>query len=681
MACSDQISTQDLINAKDDAVTLGEVATSRLGAESSGTPITTSTNRFGETTDTIQGRLNKLGVLFDDPIKDWSASLLVDDLRAHRYPATTGDIYIPVKPLPFTTGGSFNTDDWVILQGVIENELESRSFDLLSSAVNSSTLNPAGGQEISIKERVSGGGSLIGDTVLASGVTPNGIDIIQCVGVALLAIVIRTDLSMPDGFSTAEISATNLVDATGWSLGTYWSGTYAGGFTHTPPLTDGADILQRTVAVNEDSYYEVSIRVTSPFATKVSNSGWTVSLGGSPDFEMFEGTFTDHIYVRGIKAGAGGDIVITPENLFDGTLLEISVKEITGDTTSTTKYVDESGATSLEVRPLQSDQENVMIGKDNAMKNTTGLRNVAVGVRSMQTNTTGFWNVAIGHEALQLNNVGSRNVALGTFALRDNQVGHRNISLGSFSQLNNISGHNNIAIGADVLQRNETGFGNIGIGLANLSGDEVAVNLIGNVAIGYNCMTGIATDYNIAMGFEAGSKLKAGNEQIVIGKQSLRENTDGSRNIVIGHNSLNSVDINSPLRNVVVGTNVGNSSIDPQFNVLLGNNCAASLTTADSNIIIGYNIDVVSATTSFQLNIGNVIHGRMGASDRRIGIDVTVPTAKMHLAAGENKTFGASLKLDTGVLMATPEGGAIEYDGTNLYFTDSTNTRRTITFT
>ena len=124
MACSDQISTEDLLNAKLDATTLGEVATSRAGAESGGAPITKSTNRFNETTDTIQGRLNKLGVIVDDPIKNWSASLLVSDLRAHRYPATTGDVYVPVKPLPFTTGLTFNSADWVLWNGYADTQIE-----------------------------------------------------------------------------------------------------------------------------------------------------------------------------------------------------------------------------------------------------------------------------------------------------------------------------------------------------------------------------------------------------------------------------------------------------------------------------------------------------------------------------------------------------------------------------
>lgn len=83
----------------------------------------TWTSRTGIVRDTIQGALNKLGVLYDDPIRDWAPLLVVSDLRAHRYPASTGDIYIPVAPLPFTTGASFNTDNWVLLSGITSQDL------------------------------------------------------------------------------------------------------------------------------------------------------------------------------------------------------------------------------------------------------------------------------------------------------------------------------------------------------------------------------------------------------------------------------------------------------------------------------------------------------------------------------------------------------------------------------
>ena len=198
MACSDQISTEDLLNAKLDATTLGEVATSRVGAESGGAPITESTNRFNETTDTIQGRLNKLGVIVDDPIKDWSASLLVSDLRAHRYPATTGDVYVPIKPLPFTTGLTFNSADWALWNGYadiqIENVLindlsQAYEFDALDDAINNSAM--INGKVAHIKNSENSDGYDVWDIVLTSTVTSNPVDIITSVAVPLLSFVKR----------------------------------------------------------------------------------------------------------------------------------------------------------------------------------------------------------------------------------------------------------------------------------------------------------------------------------------------------------------------------------------------------------------------------------------------------------------------------------------------------------
>lgn len=59
----------------------------------------------------------------------------------------------------------------------------------------------------------------------------------------------------------------------------------------------------------------------------------------------------------------------------------------------------------------------------------------------------------------------------------------------------------------------------------------------------------------------------------------------------------------------------------------------------------------------------------------------TTPTAKVHLAAGTATANTAPLKLTSGVNLTTPEAGAIEYDGTNLYYTDGTATRRTLAST
>lgn len=51
------------------------------------------------------------------------------------------------------------------------------------------------------------------------------------------------------------------------------------------------------------------------------------------------------------------------------------------------------------------------------------------------------------------------------------------------------------------------------------------------------------------------------------------------------------------------------------------------------------------------------------------GFGLTVPTAILHIAAGTATASTAPLKLTAGTNLATTEAGAIEYDGTHLYFT------------
>ena len=59
-----------------------------------------------------------------------------------------------------------------------------------------------------------------------------------------------------------------------------------------------------------------------------------------------------------------------------------------------------------------------------------------------------------------------------------------------------------------------------------------------------------------------------------------------------------------------------------------------------------------------------------------VGIGTTSPTAYLHLKAGTATAGTAPIKLTAGTNLGTPEAGAIEFDGTNLYFTDSGGTRR-----
>ena len=62
----------------------------------------------------------------------------------------------------------------------------------------------------------------------------------------------------------------------------------------------------------------------------------------------------------------------------------------------------------------------------------------------------------------------------------------------------------------------------------------------------------------------------------------------------------------------------------------------------------------------------------------RVGFGVIAPTARIHMSAGSTTTNSAPLKFTSGPPMTTPEAGAVEFDGTNLYFTDNTNTRKAL---
>lgn len=61
-----------------------------------------------------------------------------------------------------------------------------------------------------------------------------------------------------------------------------------------------------------------------------------------------------------------------------------------------------------------------------------------------------------------------------------------------------------------------------------------------------------------------------------------------------------------------------------------------------------------------------------------VGIGQSTPTAVLHLKAGTTAASSAPLKLTAGTNMTTPENGAFEFDGTNLYFTVG-GVRKTVT--
>ena len=76
---------------------------------------------------------------------------------------------------------------------------------------------------------------------------------------------------------------------------------------------------------------------------------------------------------------------------------------------------------------------------------------------------------------------------------------------------------------------------------------------------------------------------------------------------------------------------------------------------------------------------GKILFGTSAYDEvnNRLGIGVTSPTSRLHLPAGTATAGTSPLKFTSGTNLTTPEAGAMEYDGTSLYFSPST-TRRTV---
>ena len=103
----------------------------------------------------------------------------------------------------------------------------------------------------------------------------------------------------------------------------------------------------------------------------------------------------------------------------------------------------------------------------------------------------------------------------------------------------------------------------------------------------------------------------------------------------------------------------------------------SSAATRPNNMFIGTG----STASHFHIMTGQIPRLTIEGTGN-IGIGMTYgvsSTARLHITSG-NTTL-APLKLTSGALVSSPADGAIEYDGTSLYYTDSTATRRTLAST
>lgn len=162
-------------------------------------------------------------------------------------------------------------------------------------------------------------------------------------------------------------------------------------------------------------------------------------------------------------------------------------------------------------------RNNIFIGREAGVSQTTAIENVAVGTFALRSNQTGTGIVAIGTDAARNTTVGPV-TAIGWAALKANVSGTANVAIGK-QALTNSTTSNNTAIGSAALQ-NQTGVG------AN------------NTAIGASALTALTTaTNNTAIGYLAGVATTTGGENTFIGRSAGAANTTGATNTYIGYSA------------------------------------------------------------------------------------------------------------------------------------------------
>ena len=262
---------------------------------------------------------------------------------------------------------------------------------------------------------------------------------------------------------------------------------------------------------------------------------------------------------------------------------------LSGMITSVHQPVNTSGAnlTVDSAATFDSDSDkNIAIGSGTMVGVLDGADdNIAIGRDSLAAITTADQNIGIGTDALGGITVATNNIGIG-FRAGD--------TMGSFANADNVFIGSHSGGGAWV---NNASSHNIGIGSSALSG------AMDN------------SHRNIAIGYQAGENISAGDDNIFIGYQTGDGLAGQSGHTIIGSSSLshNSAQVNycTALGN---GTLQGNLTTGANYTVAVGSNALQALTTGAGNIGIGYNAMQVHTTGSRNIAIGyGSMDGTQGA--------------------------------------------------------------------
>ena len=349
--------------------------------------------------------------------------------------------------------------------------------------------NPAISQLIFLKGILSGGNaSGSGGKLIADDVAYNQL----ALKAPLSSPVFTNSLSLVGNSSTDSPTLGSELLTGGTWTSINWTGNNTTGWTH---IIGNTTSLSYSSTVTVDNFYQIAVTRTG------GTTGFaTMTIGGA-----VAGTISalagGAIYYHAPKALTTTGLVITPGSTFDGTLI-VSVRQITGISTSLFSLQDSGGNTRIEIRG-NNITGNTFIGNGVGRYNTTGTINTAQGVNALYYNTTGYSNSAQGVNALYYNTTGYSNSAQGVNALYYNTTGFNNTAQGVNALYYNTTGYRNSAQGFQALFYNTTGSYNSAQGGYALYSNTTNIATLGAITGGSSYTNGTYT--NVVMTLSSGS--------------------------------------------------------------------------------------------------------------------------------------------------------------------------------
>jgi len=335
---------------------------------------------------------------------------------------------------------------------------------------------------------------------------------------------------------------------------------------------------------------------------------------------VFEGDTNSRISLSNNDSGASNTIFGKSAGDSDGDGdNNVFIGELSGGVGTQTDAADGNvgvGTSSLE--DLTQGTYNVGTGYFAGRDITTGIKNTMCGAFA------GYSSLLVDETTLLGYNAGGSGVmtadadgtvAIGFSALGQLTTGARNLAIGYNSIAANTTGGDNIMIGYNAAaSANDAGFDyNIGIGNYNFDGVASGIDATGNTAIGHVALSGVMTDtsdYNTAVGFNAGADITSAAESVFIGAYAGDALTSGTKNTALGVNALSTAD--TALYNTAVGFNAmsdvaasqaidgavaigyeamkgsGSTTTGANYSIAIGKEALKSLTTGAGNTAVGY---------------------------------------------------------------------------------------------